>query len=916
MPKENRAKSPKKSFPWGLVAILAMITLAAYWTSSMQTPATSDIGFSYQLEHLANLELLRREDSRKIGSGDGLVSFSGRFKKERSVVSEQRYQYLELLQQRHSLGTEQREILERLKTTKDKIVNAADYYLHLSALPLPPQGYEINIGDADAVDAFPNIAINKLSHRRLIDAPLFKERLGKFVAHAQPSSEQIAEFKKFTRDYLLQFQSMHLGLCGKAEAQVKWCQQKLDKDTGNIVRFHSTLNTIDRTLREILDELNEWRGVGRLAQTRSAREYEQLWRDYGMIHHRLIKADLQLDKSRQTLKEATWFFNDKELSTRGLETQDVEVYSQWFIGARALWDRFESNKNSEFKVPDQPRNAVLDRTFKSEELPTNYTGMLLAALPILTVIVLLYLAYSKQIRGMGSNALSFGKSPAKLLQRGTHKVTFQDVAGIEEAKEELQEIVEFLKDPQRFTSLGAQIPKGILCVGPPGTGKTLIAKAVAGEADRPFFSISGSDFVEMFVGVGASRIRDMFEQARKNAPCIIFMDEIDAVGRHRGAGMGGGHDEREQTLNQLLVEMDGFDSNEGIILMAATNRPDVLDKALLRPGRFDRQVVIDLPDIKGRFEILKLHARKVKLGDSVDLMKIARATSGCSGADLKNILNEAALLAVKRGQPFVTTPEISEACDKVRFGKERKSLEITEQEKRSTAFHEAGHVIVGLVLKRCDPVEKVTVIPRGMSLGATYMLPTKNRLGYWREELYELMAMLMGGRCAEERFVKDISSGAKNDIERATELARSMVCEWGMSDRVGLVALDDREESRSYLTGMPSGSRQHSPQTAQAIDEEVRKLCTASHEKARQIVDEHAETVQYMADALFELETLDAKDLHQILEGNFDIEAKRRQLLDEAKSSNNEPTNKTKKTKDKTPKQPLDLKGELGTKNP
>ncbi len=390
--------------------------------------------------------------------------------------------------------------------------------------------------------------------------------------------------------------------------------------------------------------------------------------------------------------------------------------------------------------------------------------------------------------------MNFGKSPAKLLAKDRNKVTFKDVAGCDEAKEELQEIVEFLKDPGKFTALGARIPKGVLCIGAPGTGKTLIAKAVAGEADRPFFFISGSDFVEMFVGVGASRIRDMFNEARKFAPCIIFMDEIDAVGRHRGAGIGGGHDEREQTLNQLLVEMDGFDPTEGIILIAATNRPDVLDKALLRPGRFDRRVIIDLPDIKGRFEILKVHARKIKLDPNVDLMDIARGTPGASGADLANILNEAALLAARRNRSAVTAQEAREAVDKVKYGKERRSLEIDDNEKKTTAYHESGHAIVALIVKSADPVDKVTIIPRGMSLGATHFMPKKNRLSYWRKELVDQLAVLMGGRAAEEVFVNDMSSGAQMDITQATRLARSMVCEWGMSD-LGTIAFDERSDS-------------------------------------------------------------------------------------------------------------------------
>jgi cell division protease FtsH len=420
--------------------------------------------------------------------------------------------------------------------------------------------------------------------------------------------------------------------------------------------------------------------------------------------------------------------------------------------------------------------------------------------------------------------------------------------------------------------------KGVLCIGAPGTGKTLIAKAVAGEADRPFFSISGSDFVEMFVGVGASRIRDMFDQAKKNAPCIIFMDEIDAVGRHRGAGIGGGHDEREQTLNQLLVEMDGFDTSEGVILIAATNRPDVLDKALLRPGRFDRRIVIDLPDIKGRYEILKVHARRIKLDPSVDLMNIARNTPGASGADLENILNEAALLAARRGRSAVTSQDASEACDKVRYGKERKSLDIDQQEKRTTAYHESGHAIVALCVKNADPVEKVTIIPRGLSLGATHFMPKKNRLSYWKRELLDQLAVLMGGRVAEEIFVGDISSGAQMDFMQATRLTRSMVCEWGMTEALGTVAYDERSEAGQYLGMAGYHEKNYSEATAKFIDDEVRKILDEAHKRAIELIQTNREKVQLMTEMLMEFETLDRDDVLDIMNGKWDLEKKKQRL--------------------------------------
>jgi ATP-dependent metalloprotease FtsH len=463
----------------------------------------------------------------------------------------------------------------------------------------------------------------------------------------------------------------------------------------------------------------------RLGMLRCVRSYAEELKQYAQVEQELTKNTALLDKSRQKVSSVIWYFNNQELSTRALEKQDAEVYSHWFASAQQEWKSFEQNKGLAYRAPDQARNTVLERTFKSQEPPPNYFSYLLTVLPLLLVAVFLYFVFSRQMKGVGSSAMNFGKSPAKLMTKETNKVTFKDVAGADEAKEELSEIVDFLKDPSKFTALGARIPKGVLLVGPPGTGKTLIAKAVAGEADRPFFSISGSDFVEMFVGVGASRIRDMFDQAKKNAPCIIFMDEIDAVGRHRGAGIGGGHDEREQTLNQLLVEMDGFDTKEGVILVAATNRPDILDRALLRPGRFDRRVALDLPDIKGRYEILKVHARKIKIDSSVDLMDVARSTPGSSGADLENVLNEAALLAARKGRSAVTSVEVKEACDKVRYGKERRSLEMDEKEKLTTAYHESGHAIAGLVVTHSDPVDKVTIIPRGFSLGATHFMPQK-----------------------------------------------------------------------------------------------------------------------------------------------------------------------------------------------
>ncbi|HET9407978.1 MAG TPA: ATP-dependent zinc metalloprotease FtsH [Candidatus Sulfotelmatobacter sp.] len=471
----------------------------------------------------------------------------------------------------------------------------------------------------------------------------------------------------------------------------------------------------------------------------------------------------------------------------------------------------------------------------------------------------------RQMQTGGNKALSFGKSRARLLSMQQKKVTFKDVAGVDEAKEELREIIEFLREAQKFQKLGGRIPKGVLLVGPPGTGKTLLARAVAGEANVPFFSISGSDFVEMFVGVGASRVRDLFEQGKKNAPCIIFIDEIDAVGRHRGAGLGGGHDEREQTLNQLLVEMDGFESNEGVILMAATNRPDVLDPALLRPGRFDRRVVVSRPDVRGREEILRVHTRKIPLAEDVDLSVLARGTPGFSGADLANMVNEAALAAARQNRKAVLMYDFEVAKDKVLMGVERKSMILSDEEKKVTAYHEAGHALVAAKLPNSDPVHKVTIIPRGMALGVTQQLPIDDRHNYTKEYLQTDIAILMGGRLAEELFLTQMSTGAGNDIERATEMARKMVCEWGMSD-LGPLTFGKKEE-QIFLGREIAQHRDYSEDTAIKIDSEVRKLVSQGYETAKRILEDNRDALTKIANALLEREVLDAAEIRLLLEG-------------------------------------------------
>ncbi len=471
----------------------------------------------------------------------------------------------------------------------------------------------------------------------------------------------------------------------------------------------------------------------------------------------------------------------------------------------------------------------------------------------------------RQMQSGGNKALSFGKSRAKLLSNQQKRVTFKDVAGVEEAKEELQEIIEFLKEPQKFQKLGGRIPKGVLMMGPPGTGKTLLARAIAGEANVPFFSISGSDFVEMFVGVGASRVRDLFEQGKKNAPCIIFIDEIDAVGRHRGAGLGGGHDEREQTLNQLLVEMDGFESNDGVILISSTNRPDVLDPALLRPGRFDRRVVVSRPDVRGREGILKVHTRKIPLGEDVDISVIARGTPGFTGADLANLVNEAALNAARYNKKVVAMSDFELAKDKVLMGAERKSMIISNEEKRVTAYHEAGHTLVGLKVPNADPVHKVTIIPRGMALGVTQQLPEGDRHNYTKDYLLGQISILMGGRIAEETFLGSITTGASNDIEKATELSRAMVCEYGMSD-LGPLTFGKKEE-QIFLGREIAQHRDFSEETAIRIDSEVRKIVTEQYERATKIIQENRDTMVRLAEALLEHESLDGVQIRRIVAG-------------------------------------------------
>ncbi len=879
MNNDNKSRpEPRKGFPGGFIIFLLAGLLIFLTVQNMSSEPSAKVAFSHQVESLVDLDLLQPTESRKIAQNDNLVTFTGKFRDRLTDEAKARYKYLELLNRHNELGEQQVQLKADLTSLQKNVAESADWFLHLSGMTIPAAGYWIVDPLYDTADRENSIVVKTLSDKPIVSLADLSRRY-------PPTPQQAEVFGKDLTLLVQGFRSSALGIGNEEmKQQLRTIEQSLSAPAITVALYGDALTQ----LKTIAATLNTETDNVRLVQLRAVRSYIADLSHYNAVVDDLAKNDVQLDKARQSVANVIWYFNNQELSSRTLEKQNPEAFSNWFSQAKNEWDAFATNKGTAFRAPDQPRTLVLEKTFKSEEPSPNYFSYLFTILPFLFLGFLLYFIFARQMKGVGSGAMNFGKSPAKLLSKDRNKVTFKDVAGCDEAKEELQEIVEFLKDPGKFTALGARIPKGVLCVGAPGTGKTLIAKAVAGEADRPFFFISGSDFVEMFVGVGASRIRDMFNEARKFAPCIIFMDEIDAVGRHRGAGIGGGHDEREQTLNQLLVEMDGFDPTEGIILIAATNRPDVLDKALLRPGRFDRRIVIDLPDIKGRFEILKVHARKIKLDPNVDLMEIARSTPGASGADLMNILNEAALLAARRNRSAVTASEAREAVDKVKYGKERRSLEIDESEKRTTAYHESGHAIVGLIVKHADPVDKVTIIPRGMSLGATHFMPKKNRLSYWKKELTDQLAVLMGGRAAEEIFVSDMSSGAQMDITQATRLARSMVCEWGMSE-LGTIAFDERSDSGAYL-GMPNvSSKTYSDETAKKIDAEVYRLINDGHEKALEIVRAQREKVELMTEMLIEFETLDRKDVEEIMNGTWKTETKRARLKIEEELSRKSP---------------------------
>lgn len=881
----NKNKEPKKKLPGGFFLFIAAAIFIILAIQSISTDREGHVSFSHQLEHLVNLDLVHPEHNQKIALNDNLVTFSGKFRDKETEEGANRFRYLQFLNKHHQLENEKESLLKELNQLDDDVKRSVSYFLQISGTPVPKNGFMV-VGPA----------YNSPERRNeiIIQAPFSSRNLANLMdvgssLQAANSASEIDNAGKQLLTLIQFYRSPLLGIGNEPLKRVlKSMENKVADASGDPQAALATYKKAFQQLQELTNQLLTSQNQVKLLALRSVRSYLETLDQFQTISGDLQNNTVLLTKARKKVADSVWFFNNKELSTRALEKQDPEKFSHWYAEAKREWETFSENKGTAFKAPDQPRNMVLEKKFRSQEPSPNYFSYIITVLPVVIVVLLLYFVFSRQMKGVGSSAMSFGKSPAKLLTKETNKITFKDVAGAEESKEELTEIVDFLKDPTKFTALGARIPKGVLLIGPPGTGKTLIAKAVAGEANRPFFSISGSDFVEMFVGVGASRIRDLFDQAKKNAPCIIFMDEIDAVGRHRGAGIGGGHDEREQTLNQLLVEMDGFDTKEGVILMAATNRPDILDKALLRPGRFDRRVVLDLPDVKGRYEILKVHARKIKIDISVDLMDVARGTPGASGADLENILNEAALLAARKGRTAVTTQETREAVDKVRFGKERRSLEMDEQEKRTTAYHESGHAMVGLIVENADPVDKVTIIPRGMSLGATHFMPKKNRLGYWKKEVVDFLAVMMGGRAAEEIFVNDMSSGAQQDIAQATKLARSMVCEWGMSEDLGLVSYDEKSDSGQYLGMSGYHEKTYSDETAKKIDAEMHRILEEAHARAHEIIEDNRDKVQLMTDMLIEFETLDRTDVDKIMDGSWDIEEKRKRLREESELQTSE----------------------------
>jgi len=878
--KKNNKMNPagKKGLPviW-ILFIVAFLGILAF--QNFGDAKAAQVSFSHQVEHLVNLDLIDPKENRKISLNDNLVTFSGMFRDHLGETARERYRYLNLLNQHYSIAQEQQKMKEELSSLRGKSLDAGGLFLAVSGIKLPSSGYAITSSASETDKTSYDLVIRELpavSFPTLSEVQKQGERISKTL-----DSASIMSFGKSLLHLVEMYRGERIGVGSEIlkknlrDIEVRVRRVLEDADVSLTKRYEILSSALQQLNDFVADMVKESDGV-HLHELRTVWNYVEYLGVYKGLEVDYKKNNLQLDKAKQKIANVVWFVGNHEYSTRSLEKVSPEVYQQWFIGTEKEWQNFPQNKGLTFKAPDQPRILVLDKTFKSEEPATNYFSYFFTFLPIILVALLLYFIFARQMKGVGSSAMSFGKSPAKLINKSTQKVTFEDVAGIDDAKEELEEVVEFLRDTSRFTALGAKIPKGVLLVGPPGTGKTMIAKAVAGEAGVPFFSISGSDFVEMFVGVGASRVRDLFEQARRSAPCIIFIDEIDAVGRHRGSGLGGGHDEREQTLNQLLVDIDGMDPTDGVILIAATNRPDVLDKALLRPGRFDRSVYIDLPEIKGRLAIAKAHTKNIKIGEDVDLKSFAQRTAGCSGADIANIINEAAIYAARKRRKAVMQADLLYALEKVVLGKERKSFQMEDEDKKTTAYHESGHALVALTLNTTDTVDKVTCTPRARSLGATHFVPKAQRVNYKKQELKDQLAVLMAGRIAEEIFDNgDASSGAQMDIKQATQIARSMVCEWGMSEKVGMINYGDGGE-KSIMAGFQE--KEYSEETATLIDKEVKNFLDEAYARAKTILNERRDALTLMATTLLEFETLERKDLDKILEGTFDSEEKRATL--------------------------------------
>ncbi len=866
---ENKNPNQKKSFP----GILIFFIIGAFALMMMRNTAVSEranVSFSHQIEHLVNLDLLQPDASNKIAIKDNLVSFGGKFRDKKTDEAKNRFRYLSLLDEHNALKEE--------KATLEKSVDAATLEMEKAAKAF----YEVvgHVPNMTSVIIVPRLEKEGVALPEISVSFEGLKRKGITVEgaatlygtlSASSSQTQLAQLGSYLKELVIAYKSSQIGI-GELKLKELLNESALLLENNSTFETYTTVLTNLKKVTAVLQK--DVNGV-KLYGLRSVRNLLERRDDLAKVDSSYNSNALLLSKAEAKVSNVIWYFNNGEVSTKGLAALGTEEYHRWFMGAKTEWDGFSKNMNLAFKSPDQPRNLVLEKTFRSEQPPTNYLSYIFTFLPIILIGGLLYFVFSKQMKGGNSSAMNFGKSPAKQIFKGQQKVTFDDVAGIDEAKEELEELVDFLKDPMRYRNIGARIPKGILLVGAPGTGKTLTAKAVAGEANVPFFSISGSDFVEMFVGVGASRVRDLFEQARKNSPSIIFIDEIDAVGRHRGSGMGGGHDEREQTLNQLLVEIDGMDTVSGVIVLAATNRPDVLDKALLRPGRFDRAVTVEMPDYFGRLSILKVHAKKVKMADDVNLKEIARRTTGSVGADLENIINESALHAAKKRRKMVTQEDIRYAQEKVQFGKERKSMVMNEEDIKTTAWHEAGHALVAMTLNVTDTVTMVTRVPRGQSLGATHFELKKNRVSYRKQELLDQLAVLMGGRCAEEIINKDPTSGAQMDIKQATNIARSMVCKWGMSDKVGMINYGSDGDG-NLMAGFHE--REFSEVTARIIDEEVKRLLDEAYTQSMEVLTKNHEKLNLMSTMLIEFEALDKQDLDQILDGSFSIDGKKHKV--------------------------------------